>query len=105
MKTFAVILTVCIILTGSTAYAHHEDQHTARGMDGNRAASDVVVDVLITRPIGFVGLVAGTVAFIATLPAALATQSIERSRYAFIEVPFSYTFHRPLGDVRGETKY
>jgi hypothetical protein len=49
--------------------------------------------------------VAGTVAFIATLPAAIATKSIERTRYAFIEVPFAYTFHRPLGEIRGETKY
>jgi hypothetical protein len=68
-------------------------------LNRDTAAADIVIDVLITRPIGFVGLVTGTAAFILTLPVAVATGSVDRTRYAFVEVPYDYTFHRPLGDV------
>lgn len=95
-KLCILLLTIIIVLTHAIAFAESEYGHK---LDRDTAAADIVIDVLITRPVGFVGLVTGTAAFILTLPVAIATESVDRTRFAFIETPYDYTFHRPLGDV------
>jgi hypothetical protein len=97
MKKLCVILvTIIIVLTHTMAFAEKEQGHNLKR---DTAAADIVIDVLLTRPIGFIGLITGTAAFILTLPVAIATESVDRTRYAFVEVPYDYTFHRSLGDV------
>jgi hypothetical protein len=59
----------------------------------------MAVDLLIMRPLGFVGAAVGAVLF---LPAALITapmgrESIETAKETFITVPSNEVFKRPLG--------
>ena len=65
---------------------------------------DVLAEILVLRPAGLIGTVAGTVLFVVTSPfAALANvapphDAIEKSRTVFIVAPANYTFERPFGD-------
>lgn len=103
MKNLCVILLAAfILLISAPAQAIHE---YAPGIDKDTGAADIVIDVLITRPIGFLGLIGGSVAYVLTLPASKATDSVERAKLHFITEPYKYTFERPLGDIRGERHY
>jgi len=97
-----VILTIFVIFTYSITFAAHE---YVSGLDTDTAAVDIVFDVLVTRPIGLVGLVSGTAVFILTLPVAAISKSIDKTSEALVKEPFKYTFTRPLGNVRGEKHY
>lgn len=63
--------------------------------DGDDVA--IVFDLLVTRPLGFVGLVAGTVGFVIALPLALPTGSVGKTWTALVKEPAKYTFTRELG--------
>jgi hypothetical protein len=101
-KVFVILLTVLIVFTHSIAFARNED---ALKIASDTASVDIIVDILITRPIGFVGLVGGTAIFVLTLPIAAVTKSLDRTTQAFVKEPYEYTFVRPLGDIRGEKNY
>jgi hypothetical protein len=101
-RVIIAFLTVLIVLSHSVGYAKHE---YAAGIDRDTAAADIMVDIIVTRPIGLIGLVGGSVLFVATLPVAAITKSVDRTKKAFITDPYSYTFVRPLGDIRGEQHY
>ncbi len=98
-KGFVIAVTVLIFFIHSVVFAQRE---YATEINHDTAAADIIVDVFIIRPIGFVGLVSGTAVFILTLPAAVATKSVDRTKKVFVKVPYNYTFVRPLGDIRGE---
>ncbi|MBI4698130.1 MAG: hypothetical protein HY758_04280 [Nitrospirae bacterium] len=76
-KIFVIIAAVLMIFVYSAAFAGNE--HTP-GLDNETGPADIVVDVLLTRPIGLVGLVAGTAVFFVTLPiAAISNRSLSPS--------------------------
>lgn len=67
-----------------------------------------LVDVSVLRPVGFVTTLVGVVLFVATLPIAIPTLSVEKSFDILVTRPAAYTFARELGgedygtDVRRE---
>ena len=101
-KVCALLLTILIIFTHSMAFA--KERHAPK-LDSDYASIYVITDILFIRPLGFVGFLGGSVLFIATLPVAVATKSIDRTKQAFILDTYDYTFKRPLGDLRGEENY
>ncbi len=101
-KILLIALTIFIVFTHSMAFAAHE---YVSGLDSDTAAADIVFDVLVTRPIGLVGLVGGTAVFVLTLPIAVISKSVDRTSEALVKEPYKYTFVRPLGNVRGEKHY
>ncbi|MGE5320462.1 MAG: hypothetical protein ACM3KD_09800 [Hyphomicrobiaceae bacterium] len=61
-------------------------------------ATDMVVDVVVMRPLGLVATVAGTVLTLAALPFTIPSGSVQTSARELILRPADYTFKRPLGD-------
>lgn len=57
----------------------------------------MVIDALILRPMGVVGTVIGTVAFVVTLPISLLAGNAGEAADKMVVEPFEYTFMRPLG--------
>lgn len=61
-------------------------------------ATDMVVDVVVMRPLGLVATAAGAVLTVVALPFTIPSGSVERSARQLILKPADYTFKRPLGD-------
>ena len=62
------------------------------------SGSDMFVDLVISRPLGLVGVVLGSAAFVVALPFTVPSGSVDRSAEALIRKPARYTFQRPLGE-------
>jgi hypothetical protein len=61
-------------------------------------ATDMVVDVVVARPLGLAATVIGTVLTVVALPFTIPSGSVETSARELIVRPAEYTFKRPLGD-------
>lgn len=73
---------------------------TAGTVSGDKA-TDMMVDVVVMRPLGLVATVIGTVLTVVALPFTLPSGSVEASAHELIVKPAEYTFQRPLGDFSG----
>ena len=67
---------------------------------GDKGA-DMVVDVVVVRPLGLATMLVGTVLTVVALPFTIPSGSVEASAQALIVRPAEYTFKRPLGDFSG----
>ena len=65
---------------------------------GASVAAAMTVDVIIARPMGFVGTILGSAVFILALPFAALSRSIEPVAQTLVVDPFKFTFTRPVGD-------
>jgi len=54
---------------------------------------------LVLRPLGFVGTILGSAAFVVSLPVTLATHKVDRTEKILVQEPYEYTFERPLGHM------
>jgi len=63
------------------------------------SGSDMFVDLVVTRPLGLLGVVAGSVAFVVALPFTIPSGSVGRSAEELVKKPARYTFKRPLGEL------
>ena len=64
-------------------------------------ATDMVVDVVVMRPLGLAATIIGTVLTVVALPFTIPSGSVEASARELIVKPAEYTFQRPLGDFSG----
>ena len=64
-------------------------------------ATDMVVDVVVMRPLGLAATIVGTVLTVVALPFTIPSGSVEASARELIVKPAEYTFQRPLGDFSG----
>lgn len=62
------------------------------------SGSDMFVDLVISRPLGLLGVVAGSAAFVIALPFTIPSGSVARSAEELVKKPMRYTFKRPLGE-------
>ncbi|MEO8004852.1 MAG: hypothetical protein ABI771_08095 [Betaproteobacteria bacterium] len=62
------------------------------------SGSDMFVDLVVTRPLGLLGIVAGSAAFVIALPFTIPSGSVGRSAEELVKKPVRYTFKRPLGE-------
>ncbi len=60
--------------------------------------TDMVVDVLVMRPLGVAATAIGTVLTVVGLPFTLPNGSVKESAQYLIVQPAEYTFKRPLGE-------
>ncbi len=60
--------------------------------------ASATADILLARPIGLVGTVAGAGFWFATSPFTLINGTAEESYALLVQTPLDYTFKRPLGD-------
>ncbi len=89
--TSMVMATLMILVFHSVSLA------AIKGSSSTPSTGAVVSDVLVLRPLGFVGTVLGSAAFVVSLPVTLATHQVDRSEKLLIQEPYDYTFERPLG--------
>ena len=61
--------------------------------------TNVVVDVLVARPISFVATVAGSVLFVVSLPIAAAAHSVDATSQTLVALPARDLLKRPVGDL------
>ena len=56
-------------------------------------------DLLVVRPLSFVGLVAGSVVFVLSSPFSAIGGNIHQAAQKLVKEPATYTFVRPLGEM------
>ena len=61
-------------------------------------ATDMIVDLVLLRPLGLVSTVVGSALTVVALPFTIPSGSVGDSAHALIVKPAEYTFNRPLGD-------
>jgi len=62
----------------------------------------IIADVLIMRPLGMAACIIGLAGAIVAAPFAATTNSFDRVSRQLVNVPFNYTFVRPLGQMEYE---
>ena len=70
----------------------------ASGAGTGDRGTDMVLDLLILRPLGLLTTGVGSVAFVASLPFTLPSGSAGEAACVLVKDPLAYTFTRPLGD-------
>jgi hypothetical protein len=65
---------------------------------GEPTGTEITFDLIIARPLGFVGVALGTSIFVVTLPFAVATGSADNTARALVAEPYNFTFVRDLGE-------
>lgn len=94
MKLMAVA--AALLMASSQAAAQVSDT-----VDETPSAIAMSFDLLLVRPLSFVGLVAGTGLFVVALPLSLIQfEAPVVPARKFIVEPAKYTFTRPLGEMR-----
>ncbi len=86
-KIFIIlVLAISVMTTCAPAFA------------GDPAAGVIAVDVLVVRPISFVGSILGTVFFVVALPVSIPSGSVDVVARKMIVEPWKFTFSRPIGE-------
>jgi hypothetical protein len=62
-----------------------------------QSPTDVAADAILVRPVTFVTMLAGSVAFVVTLPFTAPCGGAHKAAKALVTVPAKMTFVRPLG--------
>ena len=68
------------------------------------SGSDMFLDLVVTRPLGLLGIVLGSAAFVVALPFTIPSGSVARSAEELVKKPMRYTFKRTLGDLPDDQK-
>ena len=71
---------------------------SVRAQTAAPSGSDMFVDLVISRPLGLLGIVAGLAAFVIVLPFAIPSRSVDRSVEDLAKKPVRNTFKRPPGE-------
>jgi hypothetical protein len=96
MKSISSLLLVAFLILSLNSLAFAVGQ---QGTSSGPSAGAVVGDILVLRPLGFVGTVLGSAAFVVSLPVTLPTHQVDKVGKALVERPFNYTFERPIGQM------
>jgi len=69
---------------------------------GTEDGDDIAIafDLVVTRPLGLVGMVGGAVVFVVAMPFALTSGSVGKTWNALVVEPAKYTFTRELGTTK-----
>jgi hypothetical protein len=60
-------------------------------------SEEMFADAVVGRPLGLLGMVLGTAAFVVSLPFTLASGSTDQAAEKLVGTPTKFTFKRPLG--------
>jgi hypothetical protein len=60
--------------------------------------SDMLIDLVVVRPLGVAATAIGAVAFVVALPFTIPSGSVKASAREMVQEPAAYTFTRPLGE-------
>lgn len=88
--------TMIALLVGAVAVAPAVGTARDDTVTGDKG-SDMLVDLVIVRPIGVAATVVGAVAFVVALPFTIPSGSVATSAREMVARPAEYTFSRPPG--------
>ena len=88
----SVSLVMFLTMIPQFAAAQHD------GSVSGDKSTDMVVDVVVMRPLGLAATMVGAVLTVVALPFTIPSGSVESSARELIVRPAEYTFKRPLGD-------
>ncbi len=94
IRKSAIALGLALSL-GSLSFASRADT-----VSGDRG-SDMLIDLIVLRPIGLASTVVGSAVFVLGLPFTIPSGSVGDSACELVKRPAAYTFTRPLGDLEG----
>ena len=94
MKRLITVFAVSIFLLSSTTLALAKDDSIEYP-----SKCDVVGDVLWIRPLGFLNVGLGAVAYVISLPVTIPLNKKEEAKEFLIIFPYNYYFKRPLGEM------
>lgn len=100
VMNLTVVAVLVVYMLGQAPLVFAEGQYD--GKHAREAKRDVsgeamVADLIFARPVGFFGLVFGTLAFVVALPFTIPTQQVEEAGQKLVVAPAKYTFVRRLG--------
>src|SRR5512139_1199873 len=98
LRLISGVLALVLVVMPLVAAAQQEGT-----LSGDRAA-DMVVDVVLVRPLGLAATLVGAVLTVVALPFTIPSGSVEASARELIVRPAEYTFTRPLGDFSGSSE-
>jgi hypothetical protein len=90
----AVMLILSMLITAPLVYA--EKAYT-KEVSEEVSGEDMILDLVLLRPIGFVATVLGTAAFVVSLPFTIPLKQTNEAAQKMVVKPGKYTFTRPLG--------
>lgn len=95
-RVMGVALALALAITPFTAQADSlADREPGTGDKG----TNMVLDLLILRPLGLLTTGVGSVLFVVSLPFTLPSGSARDAACELVTKPLAYTFTRPLGDI------
>lgn len=105
----AVVALICLLVSTSVVQAAESStmqEPLVKEIPAQEAtASTMLFDLVVLRPLGLVGTVLGTAAFVVSLPFSLPTKSTDEAAQKLVVDPATYTFARPLGQIDGLLYY
>lgn len=97
IRLTVILLITALVFSSFGPVAVAEDEF-ARFPTDKRSAESMVFDLALVRPLGIVGIVLGTTAFVLSLPFSAPGKNTEEAFQRLMADPAKYTFNRPLGD-------
>ena len=91
----AMFLVLSMLATVPLAYA--ESGYTKTILEDEVSGEDMILDLVLLRPVGFVATVIGAVAFVVSLPFTIPLKQVDEAAKKMVVKPGKYTFTRPLG--------
>ena len=92
------MLTLCLLAQAPLAFAAEQrERQPALSAKRDVSGAEMAADLIFARPVGFVGLVLGTAAFVVSLPFTLPAKQVKEAGEKLVVAPAKFTFVRPLG--------
>jgi hypothetical protein len=93
MKTIINAILFGVLLSMASSSFASDDYYAGDQLD----EGDVIVDVLLARPLGAFGTFVGGVTHLVGLLFSVPGENFAESGEVMVEAPLNYTFNRPLG--------
>ena len=91
MKRMVIFLTVSFFVLSSNAFVFAKDEPA-----GDLSTPEVVADLLWARPLGFMKVGLGAIAYVISLPVTIPLKKADEAKEFLITYPYEYHIKRPL---------
>jgi hypothetical protein len=91
--------TIIFLMVSSFIFSFNVPLFAKDDSTGDLSAPEVVLDVLLVRPQGFMAIPLGTGAFVISLPVTIPFKKTDEAKEFLITYPFYYYFKRPLREM------
>lgn len=98
-KAYMSRVMVAALLLTLVPFSVQADSPAVREPGTGDKGTDMVLDLLVLRPLGLVTTGIGSVLFVVSLPFTLPSGSSGAAACELVSKPLAYTFTRPLGDI------